>query len=369
MRVRLAFGILLTLLCVTSPAPAAEPFKLGTFEHDGREFVGVVVRDRFVIDLAAANASLERRRPLWVKLPMPTDMKELIGWYDIGLRTRVHDIVDAVAGSLESAARPGYVHEVKDLYIFPPVRPTLLLATGLNYREHMNEMTSGKPAQMSDAKATDPKPQSMPYFWERKPGDTRQNPYIFVKPATIVIGNGEPILMKPKREQIDWECEFAVVIGQPASGVPIDEAERHVFGYTMMMDIGDREGRGDNRYGSDWLVWKGTETFAPLGPFIVPKEFVPNPNKLGIRLTVSGKIMQDANTELFLHSIPELIHFASNNLILRPGDVLSTGTPGGVGYARVPPIFLKPGDVTACSADGIGTLTNTVKRWLDVYPR
>ena len=87
-----------------------------------------------------------------------------------------------------------------------------------------------------------------------KPGDTRQNPYLFVKPSRIVIASEQPILMKPQREQLDWECEFAVVIGQPASNVPIDEARQHVFGYTLMNDVGDHEGRGDNRYGSDLLV-------------------------------------------------------------------------------------------------------------------
>ena len=95
---------------------------------------------------------------------------------------------------------------------------------------------------------------SMEHFWTRAPGDRRQNPYLFFKPSRIVIADGEPILMKPQREQLDWECEFAVVIGKPASHVPLEKAREHVFGYTIMNDVGDREGRGDNRYGSDWLV-------------------------------------------------------------------------------------------------------------------
>ena len=98
-----------------------------------------------------------------------------------------------------------------------------------------------------------------------------------------------------------------------------------------MNDVGDREGRGDNRYGSDWLVWKSTDTFAPLGPFIVPKEFIADPHKLHIWFDLSGKRMQDASTELMQHSIDELLHFVSNNIILQPGDVIATGTPSGVG--------------------------------------
>jgi 2-keto-4-pentenoate hydratase/2-oxohepta-3-ene-1,7-dioic acid hydratase in catechol pathway len=206
----------------------------------------------------------------------------------------------------------------------------------------------------------------MDFFWERKPGDKRQNPYLFFKPPRIVIGHESPILMKPEREQMDWECEFAVVIGKPASHVPIEKAREHVFGYTLMNDVGDREGRGDNRYGSDWLVWKSTDTFAPLGPFIVPKEFVADPHKLHIWFDLSGKRMQDASTELMQHSVDELLHFVSNNIILKPGDVIATGTPSGVGMARVPPVFMKPGDVAECSVEGIGTLRNPIAMWSDV---
>ena len=348
---------------------AAEPFKLGTFEHAGEEIIGVVLRDRHVIDLAAANTSLERHQRLWVTLPMPADMSELIGRYELGMRDRIHAIVDLIAPAIDAGEPPAYVHDLGEVDVFPPVRPGVILSAALNYREHMDEMTTGVAAEMSDASAVDDAPESMQHFWERTPGDTRQNPYLFNKPASIVIGDGDPILLKPEREQIDWECEFAIVIGRPASHVPRDEARGHIFGYTMMNDVGDREGRGDDRYGSDWLVWKGSDTFAPLGPFIVPAEFVADPHTLDIQFTLSGELMQDANTELMQHSVDELVHFVSNNVILRPGDVIATGTPGGVGYARTPPVFMEPGDVARCSVEGIGTLTNPVREWLDVMPR
>ena len=367
---RTSVAVSLSLLVLSTTVDASvEPFKLGTFEHQGHELLGVVLRDAYVIDLAAANASLERHQRFWVTLPMPDDMTELIGRYDLGMRDRIHAIVDLVVGTLGTAAQPAYVHELASLHVFPPVRPSVILAAALNYRAHANEMTTGPAAEMSDASALDDAPVSMEHFWERDPSDRRQNPYLFVKPGSIVIASGEPILMKPKREQIDWECEFAVVIGQPASHVPLAEAERHIFGYTIMNDVGDREGRGDNRYGSDWLVWKSSDTFAPLGPFIVPREFVADPQSLDISFTLSGQTMQDANTSLMAHTVYELVQFASANLILRPGDVISTGTPGGVGYARTPPVFMKPGDTAACSVEGIGTLTNPVRPWLDVYPR
>jgi 2-keto-4-pentenoate hydratase/2-oxohepta-3-ene-1,7-dioic acid hydratase in catechol pathway len=346
-----------------------EPFKLGTFEHDGEEIIGVVLRDRYVIDLARANRSLERRRPLWVELPMPEDMAALIGRYEYGMRVRVHAIVDAVLPTLDGGNRPAYVYELESVYTMPPVQPGVIFAAALNYWEHAEEMTTGEAADMSDASALDDAPVSMDHFWTREPGDRRQNPYLFLKPSRIVIANDQPILMKPQREQLDWECEFAVVVGQPASHVPLDEAQDHVFGYTIMNDVGDREGRGDNRYGSDWLVWKSSDTFAPLGPFIVPKEFVADPHNLDIKFELSGRVMQDANTELMQHKIPELVHFVSNNIILRPGDVISTGTPSGVGMARTPPVYMKPGDIAECSVEGIGTLRNPIKMWSDAMAR
>ena len=351
-----------------APAQASvELFRLGSFEHRGEAFLGIVLRDAFAVDLARANASLERRHPLFVRLPAPEDMRELAGRWNLGMRERVHAIVDRVLPMLDEpeGERPLWIHDLEGLRVFPPVRPGLILAAALNYPAHGVEMTTGAPAAMSDASALDGTRVSMDHFWEREPGDTRENPYLFLKPGAIAIGHGAPILMKPGREMVDWECELAVVIGRPASEVAAPDAAAHIFGYTMMNDVGDREGRGDNRYGSDWLVWKSTETFAPLGPFITPAEFVPDPHDLDIRFTLSGEVMQDANTSLMEHGVFELIQYASHNLILRPGDVIATGTPAGVGYARTPPIFMKPGDTAACQAEGIGTLENPVREWAD----
>ncbi|MFQ5791236.1 MAG: fumarylacetoacetate hydrolase family protein [Acidobacteriota bacterium] len=363
-------GLVVAMACtaaipVAAPraSAASEPFKLGTFEHRGRTLIGLVLRGSMVIDLTAANASLERRNRTWVTLPMPENMKELIGRYDLGLRERLHAITEKVAATVSAAHRPAYVYDLEALEVLPPVRPTVILAAALNYPTHATEMTTGEPARMSDASALDDNPRSMPHFWERKPGDMRQNPYLFLKPSSVVIGDGDAIRIKPGRDMIDWECELAVVIGRPATDVPVEAAEEHIFGYTLMNDVGDRGGRGDNRYGSDWLVWKSSDTFAPLGPFIVPKEFIEDPHRLPIRFTLSGQVMQDANTNQMTHSIYELLHFASNNLTLLPGDMISTGTPAGVGMARVPPVYMKPGDVAACSVEGVGTLTNPVEPW------
>jgi 2-keto-4-pentenoate hydratase/2-oxohepta-3-ene-1,7-dioic acid hydratase in catechol pathway len=150
------------------------------------------------------------------------------------------------------------------------------------------------------------------------------------------------------------------VIGRRASRVPTASAAGYIFGYTIEMDVSDRGGRGDARYGSDWLVAKNHDTFAPMGPFIVPKEFVPDPQALPVRFTLNGELMQDADTSLMIHDVFEQVAFGSSIITLQPGDVIATGSPAGVGSARTPPIFLKAGDRTACTYEGVGTLTNSV---------
>jgi 2-keto-4-pentenoate hydratase/2-oxohepta-3-ene-1,7-dioic acid hydratase in catechol pathway len=154
---------------------------------------------------------------------------------------------------------------------------------------------------------------------------------------------------------------MGIVVGRVAKDVPLAQARNHIFGYTLEQDISDRGGRGDTRHGSDWLIAKSHDTFAPLGPFIVPKEFVPDVQKLKVTFTLNGQVMQDANTSLMIHTVDELMSFGSNILTLRPGDVIATGSPAGVGSARTPPIFLKAGDKTVCTYEGVGTLTNPVE--------
>jgi 2-keto-4-pentenoate hydratase/2-oxohepta-3-ene-1,7-dioic acid hydratase in catechol pathway len=331
----------------------ASPFKLGTFEHQGRTFVGLVRADQVVVDIAAASPALEKSHPAWPKVKPPADMKDLIARYD-DLKQRLHAIATE-----PPATRAPYVHPLTTLRIRPPIlHPETMLNAAVNYTEHDAEM-AGRPAAAPPPPANPPR--SAPGLWERRPDDTRWNPYLFPKPRTAVIADGEAIRIPPGREQIDWECELAVVVGRRATHVPVERAADYVFGYTLENDVSDRGGRGDSRFGgSDWLVGKAHDTFAPLGPFIVPKEFVKDPQKLGIKFSLSGTLMQDSSTARMTHTVYELLHYASNILTLQPGDVISTGSPAGVGSARNPPIYMKPGDVAACTIEGIGTLTNPV---------
>jgi 2-keto-4-pentenoate hydratase/2-oxohepta-3-ene-1,7-dioic acid hydratase in catechol pathway len=341
-------------------AETAALYKLGTFERGGKRFVGVVLRDELVIDLAAADAAL----PGGGKFGPLTEMKDAIARYDPGLRARIRQIVEAM---LKQPPPLSWVTDLKGVKTLPPILyPTTMLNVAVNYREHGAEMArdpnaapAGQPAAVPPG-APPPGTRSISGIWERTPDEARWNPYMFIKLPSSVIATGEAIRIPPGRTQIDWECELGIVIGREARQVPVAKARDHIFGYTVEHDVSDRGGRGDSRHGSDWLIGKSHDTFAPMGPYLVPAEFVADPQKLAVRFTLNGQLMQDANTSLMIHDVYELVSYASHITTLRPGDVIATGTPAGVGSGRKPPIFLKPGDVTACTYEGIGTLTNPV---------
>jgi 2-keto-4-pentenoate hydratase/2-oxohepta-3-ene-1,7-dioic acid hydratase in catechol pathway len=339
----------------------AVPFKLGTFEQGDRRFVGIVVKDATVIDFTQADAALKSPAS---KVAAPADMKDLIARYDAGVRVRINEILQFLLNTKAPAGAPlSYVHDLKSLKTLPPIMyPTTMLNVAVNYRAHAAEMAGGATTQAGGTAQGDALPgtTSAPGIWERKPDDKRWNPYMFFKSPTVVIANGEAIRLPIGRTNIDWECELGVVVGRTADHVPAERAREFIFGYTLENDVSDRGGRGDTRHGSDWVISKNHDTFAPMGPFIVPKEFVPNPQSLPVKFTLNGQLMQDANTSFMIHSVDELVSYGSHILTLRPGDVLATGSPAGVGSARKPPIFLKAGDLSVCTYEGIGTLTNPV---------
>jgi 2-keto-4-pentenoate hydratase/2-oxohepta-3-ene-1,7-dioic acid hydratase in catechol pathway len=334
------------------------PFKLGTFERAGRTFVGVVLREAVVIDFAAAHKAVQ---PASTIAP-PADMKDLIVRYDQGLRARIVEIVRSVDAA--GSTRPAYVFDASAVRILPPVLPATMLNVAVNYAEHDREaalltqqVTTGAPVTLGMAL---PGTTSAPGIWERAADDTRWNPYMFIKLPSTIIAEGEAIRLPPGRTQVDWECELGVVIGRPASRVPLARSAEHIFGYTIQNDVSDRGGRGDTRYGTDWVIAKNHDTFGPLGPYITPKEFVRDPQKLAIRFTLNGAVMQEASTAFMIHDVYEQVTYASNIMTLRPGDIIATGTPAGVGSARKPPVYFKAGDRSVCAYEGVGTLTNPV---------
>jgi len=353
MKLKLAGGLAALLTVVATAQPTPTPFKLGTFERQGRAFVGIVLRDSVVIDLGAAHAAITSPAST---VAAPTDMKDLIARYDTGLRQRIADIVRTVGDT-----RPAYVYDLGALEILPPVTPTTMLNVAVNYREHDLEMARRQgDARTATAGEAPAGTTSATGIWERKTGDTRWNPFMFIKLPAAIAAHGESVRMPVGRTQIEWECELGVVIGRPAARVAEARALDYVFGYTLENDMSDRGGRGDTRFGSDWLVTKNHDTFAPLGPFILPKEFIRDIGNTGMKFVLNGEVLQEGTTAQMIHTVQEQVVYASNIVTLRPGDVIATGTPPGVGSARTPPILLKAGDRMECSYDGVGTLTNPV---------
>jgi len=328
---------------------SAEPFKLGTFDMGGSPSLGVVLRDSLVVDLNAANQALERNAA-YPAVPMPETMVDLIGRYEYGMKTRLYEIVNhLVRGNLlADGRRPAWVRPVASVDILAPLMPGKMLNAAVNFYTHVGE--TGSPEEQRKAEA------------ERRA--KRGVPYLFLKPTRgAVVGDGDDVVIPHGRDRVDWEVELGIVIGRTAKYVSADKAPDHIFGYTVTIDVSDRGGRPPGGYGSgsDWLVGKGHDTFAPMGPWIVPKEFYGDPMKrLRQTLSVDGKVMQEAGAADMIHSIYELIEYGSSIITLFPGDVINNGTSGGTGMGtayRGAQRFLKPGEKMVATIDGIGTIT------------
>jgi 2-keto-4-pentenoate hydratase/2-oxohepta-3-ene-1,7-dioic acid hydratase in catechol pathway len=238
------------------------------------------------------------------------------------------EIEGDVYGQFNVTARPAVVRK-----LLAPVEPVNLLCIGLNYRHHAAE---GKA--------------KIPEF-----------PILFMKSTTAVQNPSDPIVL-PRRlasDEVDYECELAVVIGKRCKNVPEARALDYVLGYTCANDVSARDWQV-KRGGSQWCRGKTFDTFAPLGPCLVLRDEIPDPAALKIRTVLNGQVMQDWNTGDMIFDVPKLIAFLSGSTTLLPGTVILTGTPHGVGFARKPPVWLKPGDSVTIEIDKIGALTNPV---------
>ncbi|KBZ57148.1 hypothetical protein K875_05666 [Mycobacterium [tuberculosis] TKK-01-0051] len=222
-----------------------------------------------------------------------------------------------------------------DITLCAPFRPGKIIGVGLNYTEHVTESAR----TLDTAK------------------ELPERPVLFDKPATAVIGPGEPIQHDASlTSQLDWECELAVVIGRPAKKVPASQALDYVFGYSILNDISAR----DQRRSGQWFFSKGQDSYAPFGPAILTADEVFDPHCLDLSLRVNGEVKQKSNTRYMLFKIPELIADITSGVTLEPGDVIATGSPAGVGASFTPQQFLVPGDVVECAVESIGTLRNPV---------
>ena len=350
---------LLAVVALASPAlvngqamSSVEPYKVGTFEINGAPTVGIVLRDALIIDFVTANTALEID-PMYAHVNMPADMLELIGQYEYGLKYRMYEIVNNVVGNNLLGA--DYVHRVEDVDILAPILyPSKIMNAAVNFYTHACEgCTEEELAARTRERQTN-----------------RGVPYLFLKPTRgAVIGSGDDIIMPYGRTAIEWEVEMAIVFGRAGKYISASRAYDHVFGYMVAMDISDRGGRPPGGYGSgsDWFVGKGHDTFAPQGPWIVPKEFYGDPmERLHQSLVIDGVTVQEARAGDMIHNIPELIEYASSLITVFPGDVLQSGTSGGTGSGRVERAsgsgYLQAGETIQASIEGIGTLTHSVVR-------
>ncbi|GGC91701.1 gentisate 1,2-dioxygenase [Flavobacterium lutivivi] len=265
--------------------------------------------------------------------PLPNTMLDLI---DMGMEI-VEELNDMIAET-EQSFFDEIAYEMDEVTFLAPIpKPRKnIIGIGLNYTEHVAE----------SARTLD------------TTGKLPQKPIIFSKPPTTVTATNTEIIKNTKlTEQLDWEVELAVVIGKKGKYVPKADAMDYVFGYTVINDISARDCRREGQ----WIVSKGQDTFAPMGPILVTKDEIENPHNLNLSLKVNGIEKQNSNTKFLLFNINDLIEDLSIVFTLEPGDIIATGTPAGVGAGRNPQEWLYDGDVVEATVEGIGTIVNTVK--------
>jgi acylpyruvate hydrolase len=293
---------------------------------DGEDRAGMVIGDE-VLDLTRYLESF----------PLPGDdsvsyrLKDALDAYSRGMEKlqKVKGLVEEESEA-QLCRQTGALIPLTDVKLNPPVvGPSKILAVGLNYAAHAAEQAAKLP----------------------------ESPLIFSKCTTALIGPNDSIRLPRISDMIDYEAELAIVIGKEARSVSRDRAMEYIAGFTIMNDVTARDLQKRER---QWARAKGLDTFAPCGPWLVTPDETGDPGALDIELRVNGEIRQRSNTSDLIYDIPTLIEFISQDLTLRPGDIISTGTPSGVGVFLDPPVFLKAGDQIEIKIERIGTLSNTV---------
>lgn len=312
--------------------------QLVTFVHHGQMRVGAHVSGR-VVDIRAALASRLQRggegRPRELAAALiPGEMRAFIERGEPAL-AQARAAVEYALAREDEPGEPGaerLVYRLDEVAVHAPVlNPEKIIAVGLNYLDHARESGLEPP----------------------------KRPLFFSKYPSSIVGPRSPVVLPPSdvTSKVDYEVELAVVIGRAAKNVTVDEAMDHVYGYTILNDVSARDLQFED---GQWVKGKALDTFAPMGPWIVTKDEIADPHNLRLVLALNGEVMQDSNTSNLIFGIPTLISYFSRLFTLKPGDIISTGTPPGVGQARVPPRFLKPGDTMVAEVQGIGALENPV---------
>jgi 2,4-didehydro-3-deoxy-L-rhamnonate hydrolase len=222
----------------------------------------------------------------------------------------------------------------QDIHLASPIaRPSKIVCIGLNYADHAKETNAQIPKE----------------------------PIIFFKSTTALIGPNDDVVIPKNSKKTDWEVELAIVIGKKASYVEESEALNYIAGYCLHNDLSEREFQIER--GGQWVKGKSCDTFAPLGPYLATQDEITDVNNLKLWLKVNGQAMQNGNTSNFIFKVPFVVSYLSQFMTLLPGDVISTGTPAGVGLGMNPQVYLKPGDVVELGIDGLGTSKQNVKAY------
>ena len=317
--------------------------KLVTFQA-GKELRLGVVRGDWVVDIRRAMEMLLTREVAFSRNPAikksaqavlaggppPADLIELLArgpaW-----RKALNEVLIVLSDTLAPLKDfKDLLRPLKKTRLCAPIpRPGKITCVGLNYASHAREQGKEPPAQ----------------------------PVFFLKSNNTIRGPGDDIVLPPISSQVDYEAELAVVIGKRGKQIPEEKAYEYIAGYMILNDVSAR----DLQYGDrQWFRGKSCDTFGPTGPWIVTRDEIPEPHGLGISLTLNGQTMQNSNTNDLIFKIPYLVSYLSQSLTWEAGDILSTGTPGGVGNYRQPQVFLKPGDSVSVTLERIGVLANRV---------
>ena len=313
--------------------------KLVTLRQEGLDSIGALLGERVVLLTRAyaghlASLGIDGPYPL-AAAQLPNDM---LAFLRAGERATVaasralEHVQQRTARGEELRGPRGerLVVDAREIQLLAPIpRPGKILAVGLNYRDHAEETNLPLP----------------------------ERPVLFPKYSSCVVGPGASVLMPKVSEEVDYEVELGVVIGKMAKRVPEAEAMEYVAGYTLVNDVTARDLQL-RLGGGQWTHGKCLDTFCPMGPALVTRDEVPDPHNLAISLRVNGRLMQNSNTSNLVFNVPTLISYFSQDITLEPGDVISTGTPPGVGYIRKPPFFLRKGDVMVGEIEKVGILEN-----------
>ncbi len=301
--------------------------RLLTFTANGKTRAGLEIEGQ-IVDLAGAVASTGTG-------PGPSDLKELLEAGEAAMQA-ARRVQDRITTLLRSGQRPTgpsgeqIVFSRSEVRLNAPIpRPGKIICLGLNYADHAAEGGSEPP----------------------------KTPLLFGKFANTIIGTDDSIVLPRATQKLDYEAELAVVIGRRAKLVSIESGLDYVAGYMNLHDVSARDLQSET---GQFFRGKSGDTFAPCGPYLVTRDEVPDPHVLDIRSYVNGELRQSSNTRHLIFNVPFLVHHISKTITLEPGDVISTGTPSGVGTHRHPPSYLKPGDVVRIEVQGLGILENTV---------